>query len=77
VALKAVSREMGAGLVPEPLAHLVADELALASEAVERDGDRAGARAVAAGSFRTLVARYGPDAPPSDSGLRRVPDAGR
>ncbi|WP_264030198.1 nucleotidyltransferase domain-containing protein [Cellulosimicrobium sp. SH8] len=77
VALKAVSREMGAGLVPEPLAHLVADELALASEVVERDGDRASARAVAAESFRMLVSRYGPDAPPSDSGLRRVPDVAR
>ncbi|QJW36673.1 DNA polymerase beta superfamily protein [Cellulosimicrobium protaetiae] len=81
VALKAVSREMGAGAVPEPLVRFVTDELALASAAGDQhDGDRAAARAVAAASFRDLVARYGPpDAvPPAGSGaLRPAPAAGR
>jgi predicted nucleotidyltransferase len=67
VALKAVSREMGAGAVPVPLARFVSDELALASAAGEgHDGDRAAALAVAAASFRDLVARYAPpDAVPT------------
>ncbi|MFE6234999.1 DNA polymerase beta superfamily protein [Cellulosimicrobium sp. NPDC057862] len=82
VALKAVSREMGAGAVPAPLVRFVSDELALASAAGDRrDGDRAAARAVAAASFRDLVARYGPsDAAPVTPGpgaLRPAPAAGR
>ena len=76
VALKAVSREMGAGAVPGPLARLVADELALASDAVLHDGDRAGARTVAAEAFRTLVARYGPAPSRPTPDLTRAPAAG-
>ena len=66
VALKAVSREMGAGTVPPPLAQLVVDELELASEAGDHDTDRAGVRALAAESFRSIVARFGPE--PSEAG---------
>lgn len=82
VALKAVSREMGAGVVPVPLSRFVSEELALASAAGERhDGDRAAARAVAAASFRDLVERHGPpDAVPTagpGAALRPAPAAGR
>lgn len=82
VALKAVSREMGAGAVPVPLVRFVSDELALASSAGDqRDGDRATARAVAAACFRDLVARCGPsDAAPVAPGpgaVRPAPAAGR
>lgn len=82
VARKAVSREMGAGAVPVPLARFVSEELSLASAAGDRhDGDRAAARAVAAASFRDLVERYGPPdaapAPGPGAALRPAPAAGR
>ncbi|MFI2569522.1 DNA polymerase beta superfamily protein [Cellulosimicrobium funkei] len=61
VALKAVSREMGAGPVPAVLRRFVDDELAAASAAATVAG--AGsltARSVAGDFFRSAVARYGP-----------------
>jgi hypothetical protein len=61
VALKAVSREMGAGALPGPLVRFVDDELARASEALEPGAGPAAARARAAETFRSMVVRYGPE----------------
>jgi uncharacterized protein len=67
VALKAVTREMGTGAVPEIVSRFVTDELGLAAQAVPAgagreasvDG-RADARARAADFFRSAVERLGP-----------------
>ncbi len=77
VALKAVSRETGAGAVPGPLARFVDDELARASEAMEPGTGRAAARTRAAEAFRSMVVRYGPDPSAWGTGRRLAPGAAR
>jgi predicted nucleotidyltransferase len=59
VALKAVSREMGSGTVPEPLRQFVADELDRAADAPSY-GARPALRTETAAHFRSAVARFGP-----------------
>ncbi|MET3974304.1 nucleotidyltransferase domain-containing protein [Cellulosimicrobium sp. BE325] len=75
VALKAVSREMGAGPVPAVLGRFVDDELAAASAATTAPGaEPLTARSVAGELFRSAVARYGPggsrSAPTNGHGVR-------
>ncbi len=72
VALKAVTREMGSGAVPEVISRFVADELELARQVGAWSGasagtgeptvtgDRTEARERAAEFFRSAVARYAP-----------------
>ncbi|MGO1295107.1 MAG: nucleotidyltransferase domain-containing protein, partial [Cellulosimicrobium funkei] len=61
VALKAVSREMGAGPVPAVLRRFVDDELTAATAAATVAGaEGLTARSVAGEFFRAAVARYGP-----------------
>lgn len=72
VALKAVSREMGTGPVPAPLARFVTDELDRAAGAPSRSAGRHAARAVAAAYFRSAVARHGPAGVPDGAVAARV-----
>jgi len=72
VALKAVSREMGSGTVPEPLGRFVADELRRAADARSRADARPTVRTETAAYFRSAVARFGPADRSDDARAGRV-----